>query len=233
MAKPATRDGVSVVIPVYNFDRYLEEAVASVRGQRYPDTEIIVVDDGSEGGTPPAVARLGEDVRVVRRQHGGIGAARNSGVALATGELLAFLDSDDLWTEDSLASRVETLAQHPELDIVFGGVEEFLTPELAGEQQRYRMSQGPQAALLPSAMLVRTASFRGVGQFHEGLALGEFVDWFSRAQELGLRALSIPGVVLRRRIHGSNQGLAAADQRTDYARVLKAALDRRRAASGQ
>jgi hypothetical protein len=80
-------------------------------------------------------------------------------------------------------------------------------------------------------MLIRRPAFDRVGPFREDVKVGEFVDWWARAEDLGLRHATVPGLVLRRRIHDTNTGIVQAGSRQDYVRVLRAALERRRGAS--
>lgn len=224
----APRPTVSVIMPAYNAGRYIAEALESVRQQHYPAFEIVVVDDGSSDDTA-AIASSVAGVRCVAISHGGIGAARNAGVQVSTGDLLAFLDADDLWEADKLSRQVQVLADEPAVDMVFGQVLQFLSPEL-DERQRSRLHcvAEPQPGLLASAMLVRAEAFRRVGGFGTTISLGEFVDWHARATDLGLRERMLPGVVLHRRLHGANTVIQQRDRNSDYLRVVKAALDRRR-----
>jgi glycosyltransferase involved in cell wall biosynthesis len=101
---------VSVVIPAYNRAATVAEAVASVLAQTVPPHEIIVVDDGSTDATPEVLAAFGDRIIVVRQPNAGVSAARNAGVARATGDWLAFLDSDDLWLPDRLATLARDTA---------------------------------------------------------------------------------------------------------------------------
>jgi glycosyltransferase involved in cell wall biosynthesis len=213
-----TQAAVSVVIPAYNAGAFLRDAVESVLAQHEWDCEVIVVDDGSTDDTA-AVAQTFEQVRLLRRPNGGIGAARNTGVQQASAPLLAFLDADDIWPPGRLSSLAEGLG---DADAVFGQAVEF------GEG---RPETAPQPALLASTMLIRREAQEGVGPFKEDVKVGEFVDWWARAEELGLRWTQVPAVVLRRRIHTSNTGIVQAGSRVDYTRVLRAALERRRGAS--
>lgn len=108
---------VSVVIPTYNQPVYLTETLKSVFGQTYGDFEVVVVDDGSTDATPEVLAKLGEmygpKLRVIRQANGGIGAARNRGIAEATGHYVALLDHDDLWLPEKLAVQVAFMEHHP------------------------------------------------------------------------------------------------------------------------
>ena len=106
--EPSACAPVSVVIPAYNVEAYLEGAIASVRAQTLQPAEIIVVDDGSQDGTRALATRLG--VRVIAQANAGCGAARNAGVAAATQPWVAFLDGDDRWRSDKLERQLAALA---------------------------------------------------------------------------------------------------------------------------
>jgi glycosyltransferase involved in cell wall biosynthesis len=97
---------VSIVIPTYNRAWTLAEAIDSVLGQTFASFEIIVVDDGSTDGTARLLQRYGSAVRVLRQINQGVSAARNAGIRSARGELIALLDSDDLWRPEKLARQV-------------------------------------------------------------------------------------------------------------------------------
>ena len=98
---------VSVIIPAYNAAPYLAETLASVFAQSYPDYEIIVVDDGSTDDTLAVLEQFADRITLIRKPNGGPASARNAGLRQARGELLAFLDGDDLWLPDKLAAQVE------------------------------------------------------------------------------------------------------------------------------
>ena len=91
---------VSVVIPTYNRADFLREAIASALQQDYPNVELIVVDDGSRDDTAAVVGEFGPAVHYLWQENRGVSAARNRGAAASTGDLIAFLDSDDLWAAE-------------------------------------------------------------------------------------------------------------------------------------
>ena len=230
---PVGKPLVSVMIGVFNGAPYLAEAIASVFAQSYRPLELIVIDDGSTDGSGDVARRFGDSLIYVYQENAGNGAARNRAVELASGELFAFLDADDRFVPDKLDRQWAALDADEELDLVFGHVREFVSPELTHEQRatiRPPTQLAPWTA--PNLMLIRRESFLAVGPFDESLKVGVTVDWYARAVEAGLRSSMLPEVVLERRLHLENNGLRERDSRSQYVHVLKAALDRRRAAAG-
>jgi glycosyltransferase involved in cell wall biosynthesis len=222
---------VSVVIPVYNCEAYLGEAIESVLAQTYRPIDVIVVDDGSSDRSA-AVARSFPEIRCCAQPHAGAGAARNRGVALARGMFLAFLDADDLWARDKLERQMAAFRADPALDMVHSRIRQFHSPELAEDVKARLRGAGSVLSGHVSTMLVRRASFDRVGPFPVGWRVGEFIDWYARAREAGLRDMLLPHVAVLRRLHAGNTGIRERGARGDYASVLKAALDRRRARGG-
>lgn len=219
---------ISVIIPVYNGDKYLAEAVESVLSQTDFELEIIVVDDGSTDDTAKVVKSFGSSVRYYHQIKAGPGAARNKGISLAQGDYLSFLDADDLWTEDKMNRQWMAFEADPYLDIAFGHIQQFYSPELTqAEKDRINIPFAIMPGHHAGAMLIKKESFLRVGFFKE--EFGEFIDWYARATELNLKSIMLPDVLVKRRIHKTNLGISQRDQRSGYVHVLKAALDRRRA----
>ncbi len=217
---------VSVVIPVFNAERFVAEAIESVLGQEGAEVEVVVVDDGSTDGSVAVAERFGDAVRVVRGEHAGIGAARNRGVEGARGEYVAFLDADDLWARGKLARQLGVLMGADAPELVFGMMQQF-----RGEPGGERVRDGePLPGYFAGAMLTRLETFRRVGPFTTEWRVGEFVDWNARAQDLGLRSAMLEQVVLWRRLHDSNTARMSAGGQQDFVGVVRAALQRRRGA---
>jgi glycosyltransferase involved in cell wall biosynthesis len=220
---------ISVMIGVYNAEPYIAEAIESILTQDYRPLEVIVVDDGSDDGSGDVVHRYPE-ITYVRQENAGNGAARNRAVAAATGDFFAFLDADDRFTPGKLNLQMAALEADPALDMVFGHVQEFVSPELDEETRSTVRPPSPQPMpwTAPNLMLIRRESFLRVGPFSSSIRVGVTVDWFARASEAGLRYLVLDDIVLERRLHTQNNGLRERDSRSQYLHVLKAAMDRRR-----
>lgn len=215
---------VSVIIPVFNGEAYLAEAIESALGQTYPPLEVIIIDDGSTDRSAEIARRYIPAVRYQHQPNAGVGAALNRGIEAAEGDFLAFLDSDDLWVGEKIARQIAAFEGDPGLDVVFGHVQQFGSAEAAAGTSGEGLP-----GYLKGTMLVRRETFRRVGRFDSKWRVGDFVDWYARAVERGLRGLMLPEIVMRRRIHADNMGIREREHRTDFARILKASLDRRRA----
>lgn len=183
----------SVVIPCYNGGAYLPGALASVRAQTVGDVEIVVVDDGSDQPETLAVLdRLGGDVRLVRQENKGLAAARNAGMAAATGAFLLPLDCDDALAPCFLEATAAALGAHPEAAFAFTHL------RLTGDREGV-LAKGynPFAQLflnqLPYCMLMRRAAWERLGGYDETMRRG-YEDWeFNiRAGAEGLQGIVVP-----------------------------------------
>jgi glycosyltransferase involved in cell wall biosynthesis len=216
---------VSVIIPAYNAERFLAKAIDSVLTQGHDALEVIVVDDGSTDGTANVARRYDPEVRLLQQLNGGTGAARNAGVQAASGELLAFLDADDIWTEGALEARLALLDTEPQLHGVFGLVETFYD-NVSAEAYEVK-AEAIAAGQVAGTLLIRRDAFLQAGMFTD-VRLGEFIEWYARAIDAGLRFETVPLVILQRRIHGANTTTTAPD-RTAYLRAMQSIIARRRA----
>ena len=207
---------ISVIIPTYNYDRFLREAIDSVLEQTYPAHEIIVVDDGSTDDTPRILAAYGDCIRVIRQQNLGASAARNAGIAAARGQWLSFLDSDDVWRPRKLERDASRIAADPGLGIVHCGAEQFdqtgktLAVFLGGLEgwvalDLLRLDREVIAAP-GSGLTVRKTAAEEIGGYDPRLAAAE--DWdFCYRLACRNRAGFIPEVLARYRQHGSGRHL--------------------------
>jgi glycosyltransferase involved in cell wall biosynthesis len=221
--------GISVIIPVFNCERYLGEAIESVLSQTCRATEIFVIDDGSTDGTGHVARSYSPLVRYVFQRNLGAASARNRGAELAQKGFLSFLDADDVWLEDKLSRQMACFEQDPDLDMVFGYAEHFISPDIAEElAAKFHCPKQPMPAPGPATMLIRRQAFFQAGPFDAAYGCGESISWFAKAMDRGLRGRMVSEVMLRRRVHLNNISRVSRDVRDDYLRVVRDAVERRR-----
>ncbi|MCX7670338.1 MAG: glycosyltransferase family 2 protein [Anaerolineae bacterium] len=222
------RPHISVIIPVYNGERFLAEAIRSVLDQTLPPDEIIVVDDGSTDGSAQVVERLRLHAPIPISYHyqsnRGPSAARNRGLELARGEFIAFLDADDLWPPGKLALQWAQLNPFPKALGAWGKVQ-LLVPE----NELWVLKGEPWYGLNVGSFFLHRSTFELVGLFDETLRYGEDTDWFLRAREQGVLFVAHPDVVLWYRYHGDNLWLGKPQPARSTLYAAKRLLDRRRA----
>jgi glycosyltransferase involved in cell wall biosynthesis len=216
---------VSVIIPCHNGAAYIGEAIASIQSQPVDRIEIIVVDDGSTDGSVAIAKGHGGNVRIIHQARAGASAARQAGIASASGDLVMFCDADDLWATDRLPAQAEFL-EATRSDACCGLIQSFLTPELR--------SDGPGNWTLPpdyfrtfGSLLIRRDSAQRIGRLPEdGPDL--HIPFFAALGDLGIHVARFDKVVTLRRVHQSNASRQGSLHFAGYARAIKGALDRRR-----
>lgn len=222
---------ISCIVPVFNGERYLREALDSIFAQTYGTLEILVADDGSTDGTPGIVAAFGDRLRYLRQDNQGPAAARNLGIRSATGEFIAFLDADDLWHPEKLERQMARFRARPELDYCVTYCQNFWIPELKAEAERYRnhrISQ-PMPGFVTGTLVVRRGMFELVGLFNSELGHGDSTQWFLRVAEQGAVMELLPDALTCRRLHSENRSrLRATASREEFLQIVKSSLDRRR-----
>ena len=222
---------ISCIVPVFNGERYLSEALDSIFAQTYRPLEIIVVDDGSTDATASIIAGYGDRVHCLRQRNQGPASARNMGVRAARGEFIAFLDADDLWHHEKLQRQITRFAARPELELCITQVQHFWIPELKAEEERLRNHRlaSPAPGYLIQALLSRRGLLTKVGLFDPSLRQSEDTDWFLRAFEKQVVTEIVPQVLVYRRLHGSN---ISRSSRQLFVDAVKLSLDRRRGRDG-
>lgn len=183
------RPRVSVVIPTYNRREMVVEAIESVLAQTYRDFEVIVIDDGSTDGTEAHLQPYLASGRIAyeRQENRGVAAARNTGIRLARGELVCFLDSDDLWSPTKLSVQIEFADSHPECALIATDLQGFNTegkPCGRSKADMYKVRNGSGVAehllfgnwIQTSTVMVCKDRLDEVGGFDEDV--GQFgEDW--------------------------------------------------------
>ena len=187
---------LSVIIPVWNGEQYLADAITSVLEQGYAPCEIIVVDDGSTDKTAKIAADFKDHVKYIYQSNQGPAAARNKGLEIARGGIIGFLDADDQWQQKSLAVMLEGMEQSPETEIVMGKVRLWRLKEDKSEE-----FSEPGIAFCNGCALFRKEVFNKVGLFDPALRYGEDLDWFMRARERKVSIVVLDQVFLLYRRH--------------------------------
>ncbi|MEI8124129.1 MAG: glycosyltransferase family A protein [Parachlamydiaceae bacterium] len=220
---------VGVIINAYNSQAYLADTIESVLAQTWKNFELIVVDDGSTDNTGNIARSYGDKLIYHYQTNQRLGAARNAGIALARGDVVTFLDGDDLWHPLKLEKQLETLLLYPDVSMVFTMIEQFISSELDEERKKRIKGDGQvMAGYCASTLMIRKEALLHAGNFPTHIEIGEFLDWYGRAKDKGCKSLLIKDVLARRRIHGNNMGIQLKHQRYEYLHVVKAMLDRRR-----
>ncbi len=220
---------VSVIITVFN-GIYLEEAVASIKNQTYPNIEIVIVDDGSTDDTPKIISEL-DGVKSIRTVNRGVAHARNRGLKLCNGEFISFIDSDDIWVEDKTEKQVEFLGCNGEFDLIYGRFLNYFQPgaEIPESIDKGKFTDIKNGKLISlGTLMVRNNVFEKSGNFDESLRSGEDLDWFIRIRELGIKIYFNDELVMKRRLHDSNLSYESIKGKSDLLKLLKASIDRKK-----
>lgn len=216
---------VSVVVPVYNAERFLHATLDSIFRQEYEPFEVICVDDGSTDGSAE-IARSYPEVRYFHQDNSGASAARNRGVAEARGELIANADADDELPPHKLRVQVDYLLRHREIACVLGRQEWIDPPPGLARDPVW----GDLDGIPLNSMVFRKHVLEDVGWFDEDK--GGDLDFLVRLREHGFEYAVIPDIVVYRRYHGEN--LVAGRGLSPLPPIsLKEKLDRERARRAQ
>ncbi len=223
---------VSVVIPVFNQERYLGQAIDSILAQSYRDFELIVVDDGSTDATNDVIRRYEPQIRAFRKPNGGGASALNLGIREARGDWIAWLSSDDLWEPNKLARQMEVVRGLPSVKFVFTDDCIIDSRGKVLERRRFSMPSSRKLRLLKlargcfidgSSVLIHMDIFRKIGLFDEGDRFTPDYDlWFRIAKEFEMAHVPEPLVLYR--VHGSQTSTNYEAMMQAWHRVLSRAL---------
>ena len=212
MSTETVKPRVSVIVPVYQGDRFLAEAIESVLNQSYTNYEIIVINDGSTDNSRDVLLPYLEKIRYVYQENQGVAAARNLGIQMAKGEFIAFLDQDDFWFADKLALQVAGFQAQPTLGILNSGWQRVneLGKAIVNVEPWHKASELDLRAwlqwkpVLPSAMMFSRQWLEYAGGFDSRFTQSSDVDMVLRLALMGCEAAWVPQMTVCYRQHESN-----------------------------
>jgi glycosyltransferase involved in cell wall biosynthesis len=211
---------VSAIVAVWNGERYLAEALDSILAQDYEPLEIVVVDDGSADGSVEIARERG--IEPIRRENGGPGPARNTGIAASGGDILMFLDYDDEWLPGKVRTQVERFEADPSLGVLYGRMEVVVEPGTPWPGWLDPMWQTEsKTGFTPGTLAIRRETFEEVGPFDPAYWIASDAEWLVRARRAGVGILAADDLVLRYRVHGGNQSYDMDKTRMEMFRALK------------
>ena len=194
---------ISCVVPVWNGETYLQTALDSIFAQSLPPDEVIVVDDGStDGSAAVALRNAARGVRLIRKARGGSATARNLGIAEATGDLIAFLDADDLWLETKLERQMAALAAEPAAGCCFTLIDSFVEP--GSDACMPEVLNGDRVGRIASTFLGRRDAIGRIGPMDETMRIRAEVEWFARFDDAGIPIAIVHERLAHRRLHDRN-----------------------------
>lgn len=231
---------ISAIIPTYNNAAFIKDAVLSIQQQSVSVTEIIIVDDGSTDNTEQVIQSLEGHIHYLRQQNQGPSAARNTGIKVAKGDWIAFLDADDQWTIDKLEKQIQTLHKYPELKLIAGDMSEIdienqvLVTSVLNKHHFLEKFEALNGKPIPNAfiellrknfiptgtVLIKKDALLEAGLFNDHIRYGEDLElWAKIASKHPITCL--PNVLMLRRQHGSNSTQSEEPLLTDLIKVME------------
>ena len=219
---------ISIVIPVFNAELYLSEAINSVLNQSNPPHEIIVINDGSTDQSLEILESYEKKIKLISRENKGVAFSVNEGIQLASQPWIGFIDADDLWMPNKLELQYRYLSENPEVQILFGQMRQFISPELPiSIKDTIYCPSVPESGFIRPAMLAHQSIFKKFGLFDSNLRIGDFIDWFQKIKENGVKFECLDETVYQRRLHKNSLSSRSGAQ-NEFLKILKAKLDRAR-----
>jgi glycosyltransferase involved in cell wall biosynthesis len=221
---------VSVIIPNFNYARYLKEAILSVQAQTYSNTEIIVVNNGSTDDSLELLKQFGSKINLIDQENLGQSGARNSGLKAAKGDLIAFLDADDYWERDKLEKQIPLITSQTQL--VYSGISRFrdetrkvesiLNPQFKGDCRQYFTDLSAVSIILSgeSTSLFTRKLLNLVGIFDPELNSASGWDFFRRCSIL-TQFDFVPEPLTNYRLHSSNMSNLSSNNIRDIRKAYR------------
>ncbi|MBN3039545.1 MAG: glycosyltransferase family 2 protein [Candidatus Omnitrophica bacterium] len=226
------RPRVSVIMSIYNGERFLGQALESIFKQTYRPFEVIVVDDGSSDNSAKVIQSFPR-VKYFYQTNSGAGAARNFGISKSRGDFIAFLDQDDLWAPNKLKIQLLYMLKHPQVDYLFAKQLIFIEPEaklpsaLIKRWLNQKDLQKPHTGYLPGTLLARKSTFMKFGYFDPSYKGTSDAEWFFRIKDLGAKMEILPQVLLHKRFHESNHCYQTDVSDREFLRLVESSIKRR------
>jgi glycosyltransferase involved in cell wall biosynthesis len=217
---------ISIIIPVYNGEKFIQQAIDNILSQQYPAIEIIMVDDGSTDNSREVIESLSVDVRYFHQPNSGPGAARNRGIRDVSGQYIAFLDVDDLWPAKNLEFLMNELTADPELEVVRGFAQLFREDENGNREFLGSPKESFQNYI--GAGIYRKSAFEKVGLYDPELRFGEDGDWFNRAGEQKIKMKRLEEITLLVKRHSNNMTKGKSLVELNTLKVFRKQLERKR-----
>lgn len=213
---------ISVIIPVYNTEDFIGEAIESAATQTIKPLEIIIIDDGSTDNSSKIIAKyLSKNIVSFYQKNSGPASARNAGIKIARGDFIAFLDADDLWAENTLAMHYAHFKEQPNLDIARGYTRLIKkNNNLLKKYEKYEEYDLPKFFISFVTGLFKKSVFEKVGLLDEELYYREDIDWFLKAKELNIQIKTYENIVHYCRIH-PNKITFSPEKKTDLTCLFK------------
>lgn len=222
-----TQPLVTVIVPVYNGEKYLSDTLEKIFDQTYQPIEIIVIDDGSTDRSA-GIVKSYPKVRYVYQENRGVAAARNHGIELANGKFIAFSDQDDLWKSEKLEKQMRYLLAHPEVMFVISKRKLLLQP---GVERPYWLKEellhSENVDYSPSSIVSRSSVFEKIGTFNPKFENASDADWFFRANDARIPKGIVPEVLYTKRIHEGNQSNKVGALHKEYLKLIRESVQKR------
>lgn len=224
---------ISIILPVYNVEAYLEACIDSVLAQTYPNFELIAINDGSTDNSLEILKKYKDErILIFEQENRGTSATLNRGIQEAEGDYVAFIDGDDLWVSDKLETQVKIFEENPNLEMSFGKFEQFLSEEIVERESKFIFEQKPASALMKQTSMAKRGVFEKYGRFNDNNNIQDFIPWFDNARTNGLKYQVSEKNFAFRRIRENSLS-----QSTNYyptlLRFMKEKLDKKRNEAGR
>jgi glycosyltransferase involved in cell wall biosynthesis len=215
---------ISIIVPVYNGEKYIAETLTSILSQDYTPIELIVVNDGSTDKSDEII-RSYKDVKYFCQENRGVPSARNFGIKQSNGEFIAFSDQDDLWNPGKLTDQVNYLVENPVCEYVVSKRKIYMEPGIQRPSWlKKELLDSEDVDYSPSSLLARASLFQKIGFFNADFENASDVDWFFKAKNAGIQKGIIDKVLYLKRVHEDNQSNRVQALHREYLQLIRQSI---------